>query len=319
MSDLDLRAYTTDRIALAASCFAFPAVIYIFGFWWIAGRQLFPVNLSAKTLTLKMAPSTPATLAADLAAREIYLLASVAMLVISLTALAYALFGIRRSRDGRTALIAVISAAGVGAIAAFTEGNPLRTLVVETPLDKAEVWGAEAMRSGMRLFVTVNTFIGLTAVGAMICRFADIALGPVEGATTAETVRARGAALQEALLVGSAMLTAATVATFFYYHYPLSIMTVASAEVFGPLSALGSLRWGAAYTAVLIAAAAPAMAAHIMDARQGSGDQGDKDAGAAWLDGDVWAKRFKTLGAILAVIAPAIATPILEVLAPLLK
>ena len=194
----------------------------------------------------------------------------------------------------------------------------MRTLIVETPLDEATVWGAETMRSGMRLFVSTNTFFGLAAVGAMMFRFADIALGPPGDVKSVEDLRARGDALREGLAVGSAILTSATVATYFYYHYPLSIMTEASAKIFAPLSALGALRWGAVYATILIAASAPAIAAQILDGRRLGGAGADADA-ASWLNKDAWADRLKALGAVLALIAPAAATPVLEVLAELFK
>ncbi|MEL7464494.1 MAG: hypothetical protein AAFN79_10530 [Pseudomonadota bacterium] len=313
------KAHPPERMFLAAACIAFPAFVYAVAFWQIAGRRLVPGELTTADLGIAFVERSPASLAADLAARETYLIASVAMLLIAVISFGYALGAIRRSRGTTVMAVAGLFAVIVGGVALAYQGNPLRDLVVEAPLDAASPWGAEAMREGMRLFVSINTFLGLAAVGAMMIRFADLALGSPNGADDPAEGADRGGELREALVVGSAILTSATVATYFYYHYPLALMTEASAKAFAPLSALGSLRWGAAYAAILAAAAAPAVAALVAERKASPQRQAGDRADTGWMNAEAWSARIKAFGALLAIIAPAVATPILEVLAPLLK
>lgn len=320
MSFSFVRKASPARSALALASFAFPAAVYFAAFWLIGGRRLFPGDVTAEALGLAFREKSPAMLAADLAAREAFLISSTAMLIISVSALGYALAAIHSSRGRGPAVLAALAAALIGTAALANEGNIIRDVMVERPLRDAAVFGAEGLRRGLALFVSLNTFVGLAAVGAMMARFADLAWGPETGVSDRREIGARAAAIREAIYFGSAILTVATVTTYFFYHYPLAVMTEASEAAYRPISGIGALRWGASYTAVLAAASIPAVAALIADRRAAveAGVIADEE-GSTLFDRKAWADRAKAIGVVATVIAPAVATPLLEIIGPLLK
>ncbi|MFV0473728.1 MAG: hypothetical protein ACK5MQ_05905, partial [Pikeienuella sp.] len=308
------------RVALAAACIVFPVLVYAVAFYWLAGRAGTPADVAPEAIGLAFAEKGGPLFALEMAARERYLLTSAAMFAVSAGALAYALSRIYQRRGGAAALIGALAAAATGAVSALSAGNRLRTLIVEAPLALAETQGAShgltGLSEGISLFVAVNTFTGLAAVAAFMLRFADLALGAPDDDMGEAGFARRAATLRETMLMASAVLTSATIATCFFYQYPLALMTPESRAVFGTLSGVASIRWGAAYTAILAAASAPAIIALIAERRRAMAD-GALPPGAAATGGlsedDV--QEYATgLAALAGVIAPAGAAPVSDLL-----
>mgnify|MGYP001214349409 CR=1 FL=1 len=306
------------RIALALACLVFPGLVYGLSFYLVGGKLLTPQALMPETLGVAFGPATPARFAADMAARERFLIAAAAMTAVSLGALAFSLSQLVESRGPRFGLLAAVGATATGLFAVATQGNPLRDLAVERPVALAiregATWGLAEAWAGISLLVTANTFIGLVAVGATALRFADLALGRDGPAPDAAALARNGRALRETVLAGSAILTSATVATVFFNQYPLSLMAPPALDVFTTLSGIASVRWGAAYSIVLATAAAPAAAALIADRRRAAAS-GLRltDEETRWLSRDGLVENLKTLSAVAGVLAPALAAPAIEI------
>lgn len=308
------------RIALALACIAFPASIYAVAFYLIGGTWFFPEDVSPEALGLAFAARSAALFAEELAAREAFFIASVAMTLACTVALAYALALILRDRTPGAAIFTALAAAATGGLAVLTQGNTMRTVVFETPMLRAAAesatFGAAGFLRGAEIYVSVNTFIGLAAVAALIGRFFHLTLGNDGETRDAAGLARRAAALRESVTVASLVLTSATVATYFYYHYPLSLMTDASRAIYGPIAGIASLRWGVAYTVVLATTVAPAFAAHLEDRRVAVAE-GAAPADAAktgWLSKDAIGANLKALGAVATILAPAVAAPLLDLI-----
>ncbi len=309
--------------ALAAACLIAPLAIYAGVFQHLAYR-LGPARGDVLPDAFAFA-AAPGRIVADLAAREAFLLASAAMLVISVGALVYALAGLHRSH-GRPGLAAgALAALAFGGYAAATSGNPWRSHLVDRALAAAAE--ADALFAPLRTqnaldaIVLLDTFLGIGAVGAMILRFASLALAegdrPAARRHGAHAARlaARERAVARSLLAGALILTSAAVATRIFYHLPAALMEGEAAETHRALAALAATRWGAAYTAILVGAAAPAFLAVQLDLSDAveSGALTSEEAaplsGAGALGGPA-----RAIGAVAAALGPAAVGPLLGVL-----
>lgn len=310
--------------ALAAACVAAPLAIY-WGVFLGLARRLGPAEGDPLPADFAFAPA-PGRIVADLAAREAFLLAAAAMLAISAGALVYALAGLHRTH-GRAGLAAgAVAALVVGVAAAETAGNAWRTHLVEATLAAAAEAGAlfapERTQAALDGFVYLNTVVGIGAVAAMIARFATLALAEGDRpaarripADTAGRLAARERAVAQALLAGALILTSAAVTTRLFYLFPGALLEGEAAEVHRALAGLAATRWGAVYTAILVAAAAPALAAVQLDLHEAVESGALTPEEAAPLAGvGAFGGPVRAVGAVAAALGPAAAGPLLGVI-----
>lgn len=318
------RPRTSERYLLACLCVAAPSAIYLIGFWWLGLHYFFPSSLSAGDFPVELIQDNTQLFSQELASRERIFLSSIAVSVISIVAAIYAIATFERNRGRRPTVIVVAICFSLGVLAAIQQGNPIRDMVVEWPLGQAAFnyisYGLPELYEGMRLFSIINSFCALAAASALIARFVDLTLG--DGRWDGKNdIPTRGIALRETILVAGVLLTLATVATYFYYHYPLALMEERSAEVHRRFSEMASIRWGAIYSSVMITASSPAIAAHLLERQRLAQDIQKLSAERPELEippPPPWVSLYtlgviaKSVLAFAAMLAPAAISPILE-------
>jgi len=318
------RPRTGERYLLAALCIIAPLVVYLVGFWWLGLNYFFPSSLSASDFQVELIQDSTQVFSLELAPRERVFLTSIAVSVMSIVATIYAIATIERNRGWRPTLLILAVCLSLGTIAATHQGNPIRDMVVEWPLGQAAFnyisYGLPELYDGMRLFSVINSFCALTAASALVARFVDLTLG--DGRWDGENdIPTRGLALRQTILCAGVLLTLATVATYFYYHYPLVLMEEGSAQVHRRFSEMASIRWGAIYSSVMITASAPAIAAHSLERQRLARDlqrYAKEEPGLEiptpppWVPLQTLALLGKAALAVAAMLAPAAVSPILE-------
>ena len=294
------------------------------GFWWLGLNYFFPSSLSPTDFQVDLISDNTRLFSVELASRERIFLSSIAVSVFSIVAAIYAIATFERNRGWRPTVVVVLICLALGYVAAVTQGNPIRDMVVEWPLGQAAFnyisYGLPELYEGMRLFSVINSFCALAAAAALIARFVDLTLGDGRW-DGANDIPARGLALRETILFAGVLLTLATVATYFYYHYPLVLMEEASAATHRKFSEMASVRWGAIYSTVMITASSPAIAAHLLerqrlarDIQRLIEDQPDLDIPPPppWISLYTLGVVAKSVLAFGAMLAPAAISPILE-------
>ena len=259
---------TGERYLLACLCVIAPTAVYLIGFWWLGLNYFFPSTLSPSDFQIDLITDNTALFSNELASRERVFLTSIAVSVFSILAAIYAIATFERNRGWRPTVLIVVICALLGYIAASNQGNPVRDMVVEWPLGQAAFnyisYGLPELYEGMRLFSIINSFCVLAAASALIARFVDLTLG--DGLWGGQNdVKTRGIVIRETIIFAGVLLTLTTVATYFYYHYSLSLMDENSASVHRKFSEMASVRWGAIYSTVMITASAPAIATHLLE------------------------------------------------------
>lgn len=301
-----------------------PTAVYLIGFWWLGLNYFFPSTLTPSDFQVDLVRDNTQLFSQELASRERVFLASIAVSVFSIVAAIYGISTFERNRGWRPALVIVLICLGIGYIAATNQGNPIRDMVVEWPLGQAAFnyisYGLPELYEGMRWFSIINSFCAVAAASALIARFVDLTLG--DGRWDGENdIPERGLALRETILFAGALLTLATVATYFYYHYPLVLMESGSAETHRRFSEMASVRWGAIYSTIMITASSPAIAAHLLERQRLAHDiqklleaQPDLDIPPPppWISLHTLGTAAKSMLAFAAMLAPAAISPILE-------
>lgn len=318
------QARTAERHLLAFLCVAAPTAVYLIGFWWLGLNYFFPSSLSPSDFQVALIEDNTQLFSKELASRERVFLASIAVSVFSIVAAIYAIATIERNRGWLPTIVVTAVCLFLGVIAATQQGNPIRDMVVEWPLGQAAFnyisYGLPELYDGMRLFSVINSFCALAAASALVARFVDLTLG--DGRWDGENdIPTRGLALREAIMFAGVLLTLATVATYFYYHYPLVLMEESSADIHRRFSEMASIRWGAIYSSVMITAASPAIAAHLLERQRWSQktekrrlERPDLDIPPPppWISLHTLGVVAKSVLAFAAMLAPAAISPILE-------
>ena len=318
------RPRTGERYLLSCLCIAAPCAVYFIGFWWLGLHYFFPSTLRAEDFEIALITDNTQLFSLELASRERVFLASIAVSVFSIVAAIYAISTFERNRSWPPTLVVTLVCLALGYVAATNQGNPIREMVVEWPIGQAAFnyisYGLPELHKGMHLFSVINSFCAVAAASALIVRFVDLTLG--DGRWDGENdIPTRGLALRETILFAGILLTLATVATYFYYHYPLSLMEKETAEVHRRFSEMASVRWGAIYSAIMITAASPAIAAHLLERQRLARDiekliaeRPDLDIPppAPWVSLKTLSTIAKAAFAFAAMLAPAVIAPILE-------
>ncbi len=318
------RPRTGGRYLLACLCVAAPCTVYLIGFWWLGLNYFFPSSLSASDFQIDLVADNAELFSQELVSRERIFLSSIAVSVFSIVAAIYAVATIERNRGMVPTVVVVGLSLGFGYAAATMQGNPIRDMVVEWPLGQAAFnyisYGLPELYEGMHLFSIINSFCVLAAASALIARFVDLTLG--DGRWDGQNdIPTRGLALRETILVAGVLLTLTTMATYFYYHYPLSLMEESSAEVHRRFSEMASIRWGAIYSTVMITASSPAIAAHLLERQRLARDiqtlieehhEMDIPVPPPWISLHTLGTVARSVLAFAAMLAPAAISPILE-------
>lgn len=306
------------RLLLAAACVGLPLLVTGLIFFRIGGAfpAALPQPLTApefRTVGTMLAPSALSTMNA-------VLISSAAMVAVCLGVIGWSLAKIWTGLGRTASLLGAVVIFGAGAIFVSTPNNPLIGALVKTPVAKAveaKVWAAAEFGAAADQTLLLGLFIGPAAIVALLIRFVLLCLRPVWeiGQDDPRNLAQRAGELRAAILLGSAMLTAATLATYFYYRFPVALMTEPSAAAFDALSTQAALRWGAAYTMALACTAAPAIAVFFAD-RDAVARKPDVDAGAipGLFHKPGLTDRLRQTATAAAILAPAGAVPLLEAL-----
>ncbi|MEM7271269.1 MAG: hypothetical protein AAF401_18690 [Pseudomonadota bacterium] len=311
-----------ERVALAGLCVIAPVLVYLLIFSILGGGYFFPQDIAHKTLSLELRPAEPTLFVAEFAGRLRILLSLGALAVFALCLVAYAgaLLYSRRGRNWMMILMGV--AAGYGIAGALNRGNAMLDAILITPLEQAIAadpgFGLARFFEGADMLQAAATLFSLTAAAALAICFADFAFGYRSGDEREGDLRPVRDHLSRVFVASSALMTLATIATYYYYHFTPLLMTEASADIYRPLAASASLHWGASYTLCLAAASAPAGAAYLLMRSRALRAGTMKDDVALFPD-TFSAKAFKAAGAVLTLLAPAIASPLFDMLGPLLS
>lgn len=315
---------TSERYLLACLCIIAPTAVYLIGFWWLGLNYFFPSSLAPGDFQVDLIRDNTVLFSKELASRERVFLASIAVAVFSIVAGIYAISTFERNRGWRPTVGAALVCLALGYVAAVNQGNPIRDMVVEWPIGQAAFnyisYGLPELYEGMSRFSIINSFCAVAAASALVARFVDLTLG--DGRWDGENdIPARGLALRETILFAGALLTLATVATYFYYHYPLVLMEDESAKVHRRFSEMASVRWGAIYSTVMITASSPAIAAHLLERQRLARDiqklivdrpELEIPPPPPWISLYTLGTIAKSVLAFAAMLAPAAISPILE-------
>ena len=318
------RPRTGERYLLACLCVISPCAVYFIGFWWLGLNYFFPPSLTPSDFQVGLIQDNTEVFSLELAARERIFLSSIAVSVFSIVAAIYAIATFERNRGWKPTLLVIAICLALGYVTASNQGNSIRSMVVDWSLGQAAFhyisYGLPELYEGMRLFSVINSFCALTAATALIARFVDLTLG--DGRWDGEIdIPKRGVALRETILFAGVLLTLATVATYFYYHYPLILMEEASAITHRRFSEIASIRWGAIYSTVMITAASPAIAAHLLERQRLARDiekliedqpELDIPSPPPWVSMHTLGVVARSALAFAAMLAPAAISPILE-------
>lgn len=315
---------TSERYLLACLCILAPTSVYLIGFWWLGQNYFFPSSLAPGDFPISLIRENTQLFSQELASRERVFLASISVSVFSIVAGIYAVATLERNRGWKPTFGAALICLALGYVAAVNQGNPIRDMVVEWPIGQAAFnyisYGLPELYEGMRRFSIINSFCAVAAASALVSRFVDLTLGDGRW-DGANDIPARGLALRETIMFAGVLLTLATVATYFYYHYPLVLMEDDSARIHRRFSEMASVRWGAIYSTVMITASSPAIAAHLLERQRLARDiqklikeQPDLDIPPPppWVSLHTLGTVAKSVIAFAAMLAPAAISPILE-------
>lgn len=267
------------RYTMSWLCLIAPLAVYYFFFLNVGLEYFFPPDLTKAVLGAGNMGITPVPLptnfmdqtelfSEELLAREKVFISSVAVMVFAIAAAAWAFASIFRNREIDGLALAMYVSLLFAILAAARHGNKVREAVVEWPLElatNAEVThGLEKMHEGMALMSKSLSFFVVIAASALVIRLSELTLGNGKWDGCAD-IYMRGRTLREILLVGSVLLCLATIATYFYFHYPLEFMSGRYAEAHERIAQVASFRWGLLYSMIMLTAAAPAIAVHLME------------------------------------------------------
>lgn len=309
-----LEKYSADRLLLAAMPPLYPALIYGVIFVYFGSGHFFVFEITPADLELVLATKTPDAHIADLRARDNLLLTIGLAITVASAAGLYGLALLHAERGRKAAFLATLAALVTGLMAAATQGNPLRSLVVENVFHVAKethawqepVWFSD----GGDMLYTLGFFIVLAACAIIMLIFSHIALG--DGTTNVNSLKKRTRQFRLAIYLSSAIMTSATISTYSFYHYPLAMMTPESARIYGELAQLASVHWGVVYSFILATTIGPALAALYIDNAKAL-DQGDIEPDTvilfdkSWISGTL--RRFALIASIL---GPAAIGPLIE-------
>ncbi|MHC2619939.1 hypothetical protein ACVIW2_001971 [Bradyrhizobium huanghuaihaiense] len=158
----------------------------------------------------------------------------------------------------------------------------------------------------IRLIIDVNTFVGLLAVGVALLAFAVLS-GPEEKPSLA-SLEERKSNLQRMIMLSSAILVVATLASKVVMDWPLGLIVAPQADALRPLANALTSHLGMTGTIALFAAATPALAGWYQDVKRYRLDTPPAAAGQKQdaLDFGVPA----AVTSILAILGPALTSPV---------
>lgn len=196
-------------------------------------------------------------------------------------------------------------------------------LLLDVLFDKADASGLfDTLRASLvdpafkiskaaKSLVWTNTFVGLVPVGMVLLAFAGLAIRAPENELNRQKLKWRQKALKGLIVVSSVILVIATFASKVLLDWPLKLVTEAQAKALQPLASSLTSHLGITGTIALFAAALPAILAWQEDVERfrqvpvGNGG----GAGAAEPDGLDFATS-ETITSVIAILAPAVASPL---------
>ncbi|MGN6571788.1 MAG: hypothetical protein ACTHLO_10275 [Pseudolabrys sp.] len=285
--------------------------------------------------------------ARDYNARVNFAMASGFLFIIALTTLLFAiavLVRYGRIRLGRydsgpkqTIKRAAIIWTGVALLITFVTSAPHgRYLVVHDLLDKADgfatlekfaiTWFRVPVTTGTVAdwFVHFNTAVSLMPVGMLLTALAAITLPDGEKLTTA-ALKARLTVIRIGLSLGSACFVIAVLSNKALVDWPLQLVRESQAKALRPIADSIVAQFGAVGTAALFGAFAPAIIAWLLDletlkAQDVAGRAIKPEARAAELSeiDKLVLAPMSAIGSVVAVLAPVLASPVVDSLKVLL-
>ncbi|MGY8631368.1 hypothetical protein RAD15_02595 [Bradyrhizobium sp. 14AA] len=176
------------------------------------------------------------------------------------------------------------------------------------PLFQAYKNASFKVSDAIRLIIDINTFVGLLAVGVALLAFAVLS-GPEEKPSL-PSLEERKSNLQRMIMLSSAILVVATLASKVVMDWPLGLIVTSQADALRPLANALTSHLGMTGTIALFAAAAPALAGWYQDVKRYRLDAPPAPAGqkqdADKLDFGVPAAVTSTL----AILGPALTSPV---------
>jgi hypothetical protein len=304
------------RLLLAAASVGMPLLVTGLIFFGIGGA--FPAALPDPLPHPGFLTAGTTLAPAALSSVNAVLISSAAMVAVCLGVILWSLTKIWAGLGRTFGLLGAMVVFGAGAVFVATPNNPLIGALVKTPVAtavEAKVWAAAEFGMAADHTLLVGLFIGPSAIVALLIRFVLLCLRPAgtTGSDDPQRLAHRANELRAAILLGSAMLTAATLATYFYYRFPVALMTDPSAAAFDALSSQAAIRWGAAYTLALACAAAPAIAAFVAERDAlARAPEVNAEALPGLFHTPHLTDRLRQMATAAAVLAPAGIVPVLE-------
>ncbi|WIW43589.1 hypothetical protein ML401_18870 [Bradyrhizobium sp. 62B] len=178
------------------------------------------------------------------------------------------------------------------------------------PLVNAYYESAKSFKisSALKCIIDVNTFVGLWAVGIALLAFAVLSSPADE--PTLPNLEERKTDLQWMIVLSSAILVVATVASKLVMDGPLALLVKLQAEALKPLADALTGHLGITGTIALLAAAVPALAGWYWDVKRYRGDPANAPVAGSKETDKLQFATSATVSSILAILAPALTSPV---------
>jgi hypothetical protein len=183
--------------------------------------------------------------------------------------------------------------------------------------------------------VRLDFMIGFSSVGMLLAAMASVSVRP-EKPPTHEELLSRRAIMRIVLALGAALLVVAVLCSKIRVEWPTSLLSNSQQKATAPIGDAVNLMFGASCTMALIAALGPALAAFVLDRQAFRATLADNRqavtaeatvqdrapanaAPAPRFTDDLGFATLSSISTAIAVFSPLLASPVLELLASIVK